>query len=106
MRVSGAVTRLLDFKETRTDPKAVEAVKKEVEALAAVGTWDAVNVRERDEVEAWARKANVTVHIGLGLGICSVKFSELQKAMQQHKGRFCFRTTTARDEGGALAIFQ
>ena len=26
--------------------------------------------------------------------------------MQKLKGRFCFRTPTARDEGGALAIFQ
>ena len=31
---------------------------------------------------------------------------EMPPEMQKYKGRFCFRTPTAKDEGGALAVFQ
>jgi hypothetical protein len=103
--VCGAVTKLLDFNETRHNPKAIAAVREEVEALAACGTWDQ-HPYERDEIVQWAQQNNITVHIGEGLGICSIKNSEMQEALQRWKGRFCFRTPTARDEGGALAIFQ
>jgi hypothetical protein len=106
VRVSGAVTKLLDFNETRSNPKAIATVREEIEDLEKYGTWDSDHMCERQEVETWARDNKVTVHIGLGLGICSIKFSEMPASMQVHKGRFCFRTPTARDEGGALAIFQ
>ena len=34
------VTKLLDFKQTRTDPEAIKAVRAEVADLAKAGTWD------------------------------------------------------------------
>ena len=51
MRVGGAVTRLLDYGETRSDPLAVKAVQDEVDALEKAGTWDWENVCAREEVE-------------------------------------------------------
>ena len=108
VRVPSCVHTLLNWNQTRTDPKAIAAVRGEVEALADVGTWDSENVIERDELIEWARKSKTTIHVGEGLGICSVKNSELPEgdARRKHKGRFCYRAPTARDEGGAIAIFQ
>ena len=48
----------------------------------------------------------MTIHIGEGLPICSIKFAEMPANLHKYKGRFCFRTPTTRDEGGALAVFQ
>ena len=99
-------TRLLDYGETRSDPLAVKAVQDEVDALEKAGAWDWENVCAREEVERWARDNSVTVHIGLGLGICSIKYSELPRDKWVRKGRLCYRAPTARDESGALAIYQ
>ena len=100
------MTRLLDFNQTRSDPLAIKAVQDEVDALEQVGTWDWQNVCAREEVERWARDSGITVHIGLGLGICSIKYSEMPSDKWVRKGRFCYRAPTARDEGGVLAIYQ
>jgi hypothetical protein len=54
----------------------------------------------------WATNEGITVHIGEGLGICSIKNHEMGEHLQKWKGRFCFRAPTARDEGGAIAVFQ
>ena len=40
VRVPCAITKLLDYRETRSNPRAVEAVQAEIEALGAVGIWD------------------------------------------------------------------
>ena len=78
IRVCGAVTKLLDFNETRHNPKAIAAVREEVEALAACGTWGQ-HPYERDDIVRWAQNHNITVHVGEGLGICSIKNSEMQE---------------------------
>ena len=106
LRTPLGVTKLLDYRETRTNPRAIEAVKAEVEALASRGTWDTEDVQEKEAVVEWAKRTGTTVHIGEGLGICSIKHHEMPEAMQKWKGRFCYRAPTVRDEGGALAIFQ
>ena len=106
VRTPLGVTKLLDYRETRTNPRAIEAVKAEVEALASRGTWDTEEVQEKEAVVEWAKRTGTKVHIGEGLGICSIKHHEMPEAMQKWKGRFCYRAPTVRDEGGALAIFQ
>ena len=99
------VTKLLSFQETRNNPKAIEAVRNEVAALAECGTWEDF-AYEKDDLIAWAKRTGTTIHVGEGLGICSIKNSEMPEDMQKWKGRFCYRAPTVRDEGGALAIFQ
>ena len=47
-KVPSLVTKLLDFKETRSSPKAREALKVEGRALADLGTWDESTVTERE----------------------------------------------------------
>ena len=44
------VTRLLDRREYLSNPKAVEAVGKEIAGLQAAGTWDISSVREKDDI--------------------------------------------------------
>ena len=105
-KIPSAVTKLLNYKETRYSPKAVAAVQAEVDALAECGTWDVKSVAEKADVVEWAKQNNITVHFGEGLAICSIKNSEMPEFMQKHKGRFCFRAPTTKDQHGSLAIFQ
>lgn len=106
--ISALVHKLLSWKETRFDPKAVAAVREEVQALADVGTWDESSVTARDDLIEWAKTNKIKIVVGEGLGICSIKNSELPESdpRRKHKGRFCYRTPTARDEEGAIAVFQ
>jgi len=108
MRIPSYVHKLLSWKETRYNPEAIEAVRAEVSSLAELGTWDVANVMEKDDLIAWAQTQKTKVIVGEGLGICSIKNSELPSSdpRRKHKGRFCYRAPTARDEGGALAIYQ
>jgi len=99
---------LLSWKETRTNPEAVQSIKDEMAGLLEVGTWDAKNVMERDDLIAWAQANKEKIIVGEGLGISSIKNSELPKndPRRKYKGRFCYRAPTARDESGAIAVFQ
>ena len=105
-KTSGLVTKLLDHKEMRSDPKAIKALQVEGRALADIGTWDESTVAERDDVIREAKENNETIHLGDLLGICSIKHHEMQESMWKHKGRWCFRAPTTRDEKGSRAIFQ
>ena len=49
-RFSAFVTKLLDLKRTRSDPKAREAVRKEGRALADIGTWDEKTAQELEKL--------------------------------------------------------
>jgi hypothetical protein len=108
MLARGFVHKALSWKETRSDPQAVKAIKDEVNDLAAAGAWDESSACSRDHLIDWAQKSGTKIHVGEGLGICSIKNSELAPTdpRRKYKGRFCYRTPTARDEGGAIAIFQ
>ena len=106
--VPAFVHTLLERKQTRTDPKAVAAVRGEVEALSEAGTWDEDNVIEKDVLLERAKHNKQKVYVGEGSGICSIKNSELPETDEhrKYKARFVYRTPTARDEQGALALFQ
>ena len=54
-RIPAAVTKLLDYRETRSDPRAILAVRTEMEALADVGTWDESTVMEKDQLKEFVR---------------------------------------------------
>ena len=83
-------------------------MKEEVDALASVGTWDESSVTSRDDLIAWAKTNKINIVVGEGLGICSIKNEELPEGdpRRKYKGRFCYRTPTARDAEGAIAVFQ
>ena len=49
-RFAATVTKLSDFKRTRTDPLAKAALKKEGRALADVGTWDEASVKKLEDL--------------------------------------------------------
>jgi len=102
------VHSLLNWKQTRSDPQAIEAVRAEVDALAAVGTWDTENVYPKAQLIQWAKDTGTKIFIGEGLQLCSIKNSELPitDKRRKYKGRYCYRTPTARDQDGAIAIFQ
>ena len=40
------------------------------------------------------------------MSICSIKFAELAKHLQVHKGRLVYRGDCAKDEWGAAALYQ
>ncbi len=62
--IPAAVTRLLDRKEWRHNPKAYEAIKKEADGLIKSGTWDHNSVSEKDDVASEAKESCETVHFG------------------------------------------
>ncbi len=67
------VTKLLDRSETRSNPKAIEAVKKEARALLEADTWLEDTVIEKSDLVAKAKAAGETIHLGDLMTICSVK---------------------------------
>jgi len=105
-RLSACVTKLLDRKEWAGDARALEAIRKEAQGLLAEKTWLPETVIEKTELKSWASRVKKKIHIGDLLLLCSIKFFEMPEAYHKHKGRICFRGDNARDEAGALAIYQ
>jgi len=104
--VPAAVTKLLDRKQTLSDPEAIKAVRTEGAALTAEGTWQLDTVVEKDELLARARQSGERIHLGEVMPICSIKHAELEPAKHRYKGRLCFRGDIVKDETGKPAIFQ
>ena len=63
-------------------------------------------MREEPEVLAEARAKGDKIHIGDVMSICSRRFVEMGPDMVQLKGRGVFRGDNARDQDGALAVYQ
>ena len=106
-KVPAMVTRLLDRKEMLANPKAVAAVRKEANGLAAGGTWLPETVQEVNQLKQHARATGEKVVIGQAMTICSEKYAELEdESLHELKGRIVFRGDNARDEDGALAVYQ
>ena len=106
-QVPAMVTRLLDRREMLSKPAALEAVKKEATGLESGGTWLLNTVRELSELKESAKDSGEKVIIGQPMTLCSEKFAELaDEAKKVLKGRIVFRGDNARDEHGALAIYQ
>jgi len=101
-----AVTKLLERSEMMIDPKAVEAVGAEGQALVQCGTWLENTVIERDELLRWARESGVDIHCGDLMAICSIKFWERDAEFHKYKGRICFRGDSVKDQYGSAAVFQ
>ena len=61
---------------------------------------------EKTTLVDWAQASGTHINMGELMSICSVKFSE--RAIEHHiyKGRICYRGDCARDEYGALAVYQ
>ena len=66
--MSGLCSRpqIIFLERTRFDPKAVEAVKAEVQALADLGTWDESSVTSRADLIEWAQKNKIKIVVGDG----------------------------------------
>ena len=101
-----AVTKQIDYKDVKRDPKAIAAIQKEGRALVDADTWLEETVIERDDLVKNAQKSGETIHLGDLLTICSIKFWERVVAEHMYKGRICFRGDNVRDEQGAVAVFQ
>ena len=102
----GLVTRLMDRKEWYHKPSAIQAVRKEGQALVKAGTWDEQSVIEKDDLIQKSRESGKKIVVGDLMTICSMKFSELPEDQQVPKGRIVYRGDSAKDEVGAPAIYQ
>ena len=100
------VTRLLERSEMLGSEKALEAIRKEAKGLEDKGTWDTSSVCEKSDLIAASRRDGIKVHIGQLMSICSEKFAELEEAFRVLKGRVVFRGDCAKDEEGAIAVYQ
>jgi len=106
-KVPGMVTRLLDRKEMLGNPKALEAVRKEANGLLQGETWLNNTVQELHELKRKSQTTGDRVVIGQLMTLCSQKYAELtDETKKVLKGRIVFRGDCARDENGALAVYQ
>jgi len=105
--VPAMVTRLLHRKEMLASEAALKAVRKEADGLLAGNTWVLDAVQELQDLKHHSQKTGEKVIIGQLMTLCSEKYAELQDESQKVlKGRIVFRGDCARDENGALAIYQ
>ena len=101
------VTRLLDRKEMLSNPAALEAVRKEAKGLLDGDTWLNNTVQELQSLKKTSQSTGEKVIIGQLMTLCSQKYAELEdESKKVLKGRIVFRGDCARDESGALAIYQ
>ena len=72
-----AVTKLLERSEMYSNPKAVDAVRAEGQALVEAGTWNESTVIEKSELIAKAKSNHEQIHLCELMSIASIKFYEL-----------------------------
>ena len=101
-----AVTRQLPRSEVLSRPEALEAIRKEMDGVASMGTWEWDSVEEEQTVKKKALDRGETIHLADLLAICSEKHIELEESYRQLKGRVCFRGDAARTESGNIALYQ
>ena len=101
-----AVTRQLPRAEVIARPDALQAIRKEFDGIANMGTWDWDSVDEEYNVKRRAIDNNETIHLADLLAICSEKHVELEPAFRQLKGRVCYRGDAAKTESGNIALYQ
>ena len=101
-----AVTRQLPRNEVLSREDALQAIRKEFQGIASMGTWDWDSVAEESSVKRDALNRGETIHLADLLAICSEKHVELEPAYRQLKGRVCYRGDAARTESGNIALYQ
>ena len=101
-----AVTRQLPCNEVLSREDAFQAIRKEFQGIASMGTWDWDSVAEESSVKRDALNRGETIHLADLLAICSEKHVELEPAYRQLKGRVCYRGDAARTESGNIALYQ
>ena len=79
--VPAMVTRLLDRKETLSNPDAIKAIRKEADGLLKKGTWDINTVMEQSELLKGARDHKQKLHLGSLMTICSVGIARRTKTV-------------------------
>jgi hypothetical protein len=99
------VARLLSPQESRTNPRAIDAINAELEKLRKKGTWREDLVREWEDVRLEAIAAGVEIHRSEIYPICSEKHSELEEALRIMKGRVVLRGNNIRDQHNLTALF-
>eukprot|EP00973_Karenia_brevis_P065282 9066771-Karenia_brevis.AAC.1 len=79
------VTKALSRKEIAASPEAQAAIRKEADALTAIGAWDISTVTELVKLKAAADKAGKKIVLGDLLILGSIKFFERAKHFWKYK---------------------
>ena len=77
-------------------PEAREALNKEWEKLENIPYVDFKAVRPKAQVKAEAQKNGQSVHFAQLMALCFLKNAELDKSLQQYKGRAALRGPSQR----------
>ena len=101
-----AVTRQLPRDEVLSRPDALQAIRKELQGIGSMGTWDLSSVTEEHVVKKRSIEEGVTIHLADLLAICSEKHMELSEELRALKGRVCYRPDNARTAERKLAVYQ
>lgn len=80
-----AVTRQLPRCEVLSRPEALQAIRKEFDGVASMGTWDWSSVAKEADVKRRAIEKGETIQLADLLAICSEKHVELDPSFRQLK---------------------
>ena len=87
--VLGLVHAPISRDEMMSNPKA----REEAQAMRDLKVWKDEEPIELDELKAFYKKKNETIHIGEIMPICHVKNSELHESLHKTRARLVFRGT-------------
>ena len=104
--VLGLVHAPMSRDEMMTNPKALEKLREEAQAMRDLKVWKDEEPIELDELKAFYKKKNETIHIGEIMPICHVKNSELHESLHKIRARLVFRGDACKDQSGNIAFFR
>ena len=104
--VLGLVHSPMSRDEMMTNPKALEKLREEAQAMRDLKVWKDEEPIELDELKAFYKKKNETIHIGEIMPICHVKNSELHESLHKIRARLVFRGDACKDQFGNIAFFR
>ena len=87
----GLVTKALSRNEWLSDPKALEAIRKESDGLRSNQTWDDETACDADELTRQSKILSKDIKVAELLILCGIKHAELDESKQKYKGRIVYR---------------
>ena len=93
----GLVIKALRRHEWLSNPKALEAIRKESDGLRSDQTWDDETACDADELTRQSKILSKDIKVAELLILCGIKHAELDESKQKYKGRIVYRGDNSHD---------
>ena len=101
----GLVIKALRRHEWLSNPKALEAIRKESDGLRSDQTWDDETACDADELTRQSKILSKDIKVAELLILCGIKHAELDESKQKYKGRIVYRGETVMTQNGDIVLF-